>query len=346
VRFPDSRYDETWAAVEVARHIGSSHEVLDVNAGEGTWDRVTGLLRQAGQPFADTSLFAVSAVCKLMRQHVAVALSGDGGDEGFGGYDTFWRAGRIAPLLQLPAPLWRGAAAVLRPFARMGAVRSWAPDRVLELTAADDTSLIQSFYSMPAADHGALCIDTDLLPVRRLFEPRWANIFPRGASRLERLSAGLTETDMRLVLPNDFLFKVDTASMKESLEVRVPMLDEDLVEFGLTLPHRLKVKGRVCKRVLRDVAARRLPALVANKPKMGFAIPVDVWVNGAFKQRIRETLLGKSSRLPDVFRPEVYKPWIESFCSGGSSFGLSRQGLYNRAIMLLAVQMAFGGAEN
>ena len=88
------------------------------------------------------------------------------------------------------------------------------------------------------------------------------------------------------MLPNDFLFKVDTASMRESLEVRVPMLDEDLFAFGLSLPHRLKVNGRTCKRVLREVAKRRLPPAVANKPKWGFGIPVDTWVDADFKARL------------------------------------------------------------
>src|SRR5215813_4384639 len=98
VRFSEKEYDETWAAVAVAEHIGSCHETLDISNIPGTWEHVTGLLTHAGQPFADTSLFAVNAVCQLMRQHVTVALSGDGGDEGFGGYDLYWQIARIASL--------------------------------------------------------------------------------------------------------------------------------------------------------------------------------------------------------------------------------------------------------
>ena len=144
-----------------------------------------------------------------------------------------------------------------------------------------------------------------MLPVRRLFEPQWEYHLPRKASRLERLLRTATEVNTRLVLPNDFLFKVDTASMRESLEVRVPMLDEDLFAFGLSLPHCLKVNGRTCKRVLRAVAKRKLPPEVANKPKWGFGIPVDTWVNADFKARLRDALLGPSSRLPEFFRPEA-----------------------------------------
>src|SRR5206468_7475303 len=114
--------------------------------------------------------------------------------------------------------------------------------------------------------------------------------------------AHTTEVNTRLVLPNDFLFKVDTASMKESLEVRVPMLDEELFAFGLSLPHRLKVNRRTCKRVLRAIAQRNLPPNVANKPKMGFGIPVDAWVNADFKAHLRDVLLGPFSGLPEFFR--------------------------------------------
>jgi asparagine synthase (glutamine-hydrolysing) len=149
-----------------------------------------------------------------------------------------------------------------------------------------------------------------------------------------------TEANVRLVLPNDFLFKVDMASMKESMEIRVPMLDEDLFEFGFSLPHHLKVNGRTCKRVLRQVAKDKLPREVANKPKKGFSIPVDRWVDEEFKLFLKETLLGRSSRLRDIFRPEAYKPVIESFCNRHPCAGISRQGLYQRAIMLLSVQLA------
>src|SRR5262249_5780723 len=120
------------------------------------------------------------------------------------------------------------------------------------------------------------------------------------------------------------------------------MLDEDLFAFGLSLPHRLKVNGRTCKRVLRAVAKRRLPPSVANKPKWGFAIPVDSWVDAGFKARLKDTLLGSSSRLPEFFRPEVYQPMIEAFCKGSPCPSIPRQGLYQRAIMLLSVHLALG----
>jgi asparagine synthase (glutamine-hydrolysing) len=341
VRFSENEYDETWAAVETARHIGSCHETLEIEDNQGTWKHVTDLLLHCGQPFADTSLFAVNAVSKLMRRHVTVALSGDGGDEAFGGYDLYWQIARIARWQLLPGSIWRQGSLLLKPLATLGIVREHLPQRAREIAGADDTAIIQDLFSwIRDEEHKALCPGEDMLPVRRLFEPQWEYCLPRSSSRLERLSLHTTEVNTRLVLPNDFLFKVDTASMKESLEVRVPMLDEELFAFGLSLPHRLKVNGRSCKRVLRAVAQRRLPPKVANKPKMGFGIPVDAWVNGDFKACLRDVLLGPSSMLPEFFHSETYRPVVEAFCDGHPFGGISREGVYQRVIMLLAVQLA------
>ncbi len=341
VRFSEKKYDETWAAVAVAKHIGSHHETLDMDGVRGTWDRVTELLLHAGQPFADTSLFAVNAVCRLMRQHVTVALSGDGGDEGFGGYNFYWQIAKIARWQILPAPMWHGASLALGPLVYLQAIPNYLPQRLRELAGADNTSIIQNLFCwLRDKEHRHFCRNTDLLPVRRLFEPVWEYHLPRPASRVQWLSAHATEVNTRLTLPNDFLFKVDTASMRESLEVRVPMLDEELFAFALSLPHPLKVKGRTCKRVLRAVAKRRLPASVADKPKWGFGIPVDVWVDQDFKARLKDVLLGSSSGLPEFFRPEAYGPVIEAFCEGRTHPGISREGLYQRVTMLLSVQLA------
>jgi asparagine synthase (glutamine-hydrolysing) len=341
VRFPDKEYDETWAAAAVANYIGSHHETLDIEHGQGTWDHITRLLRHAGQPFADTSLFAVNAVCRLMRQYVTVALSGDGGDEGFGGYDLFWRIGKIARWQRLPLRIWRGGTALLDSFVPLGITNERLPQRLRDLTGADDASVLQILHCwIRQEEHNRLCIDENVLPIRRLFEPQWEHHLPPGAARYERLSAHAMELNTRLRLPNDYLFKVDTASMKESLEIRVPMLDEDLFAFGLSLPHCLKVRGRKCKIVLREVAKRRLPPTVASKAKRGFMIPVDRWVDVDFKARLREFLLGPSSKLPEFFRPEIYRPMVEAFCEGRWYPGISREGLYQRAIMLLSLQLA------
>jgi asparagine synthase (glutamine-hydrolysing) len=313
---------------------------LDMEAVPASWRDISTLLLHAGQPFADTSLFAVNAVCRLMRQHVTVALSGDGGDEGFGGYDFYWQVARIARLQTFPPIIWNGAGCTLTPMARIGVIPASLPLRLTELAQADDVSIIQNLFCWTRErEHRALCRDTDLLPVTRLFEPQWEHHAP-GPSRVEKLSMLATEANVRLMLANDFLFKVDIASMRESMEVRVPMLDEDLFEFALSLPHSLKVNGRTGKRVLRAVAHRGLPATVANKPKWGFQLPVDTWLDEDFKLHLRDALLGPCSKLPEFFQPKAYKPIVESFCEQRPCPGISREGLYQRVIMLLSVELA------
>ncbi|MBK9945667.1 MAG: asparagine synthase (glutamine-hydrolyzing) [Nitrospira sp.] len=341
VRFPDGDYDETWAAVAMAEYIGSTHVTLDMDEGQGTWDQVTDLLTHAGQPFADTSLFAVNAVSRIMRGHVTVALSGDGGDEVFGGYDVYWRLARIAQMQRLPPQVWRAIAWTLQPFGHLGVVPAHLPERLMEIGETDDVRVAQDLFALVHENElRELCIDSDKMqPVRRLFEQQWEHNLNGSTCRVERLSALVTEVNMRLVLPNDFLFKVDLASMKEGLEIRVPMLDEDLFAYGLTLPHDLKVKGRENKRILREIAMRKLPLAVAQKPKHGFAVPVDRWVEISFREQVRDALLGPSSQLPEFFKPEVYRPMVQAFCDGKQYESLSRDGHFRRVIMLLSLHL-------
>ncbi|MBK7804382.1 MAG: hypothetical protein IPJ55_17325 [Chloracidobacterium sp.] len=125
------------------------------------------------------------------------------------------------------------------------------------------------------------------------------------------------------------------------------MLDEDLMAFGLTLPQHLKVHHMNGKQVLRGVAQGWLPSAVANKPKWGFGVPVDTWVDPKFKEQMKEVLLGSSSRLPEFFHPESYLPIVKAFCDNTPFFQqVSRQGLYQRAIMLLLVDLAVGAKDS
>ena len=339
VRFPDASYDETWAAEAVASHVHSEHETFDFDLGGGSWDLITGLLEHAGQPFADTSLFAVNAISRLMRKRVKVALSGDGGDEAFGGYDLYWQLERFARLRRLPSPVIGAGAMALRVAGIADAKYNRWSDRLGELTDGDTSIIAGLFRWVRDEELHELLPDLKVDPVRRLFEKSWSHEFPAGANAIERLSAHATEVNVRLILPNDFLFKVDVGSMRESLEIRVPMLDEDLFELGLSLPHRLKVEKRTGKIVLRELARRQLPQAVANKPKWGFGVPLDRWVSDDFLVRLRDTITSRSP-IAQFYDPRAYMPLIEAFCSRDATFGrISREGLYQRVILLLSAHL-------
>ncbi len=344
VRFPDEQYDETHAALAVARHIRSTHEVVDMENLRLEWGEVTSLLRWAGQPFADTSIFGAHAVSKALRRSVTVALSGDGGDEGFGGYDDYGHLGRAITLARAPRQARGAIGTVVGLMEGAGLARSAETAVAKALPGTDNVSIVEYLQRWLRSDeHARLCAGLDALPPRRLFEPVWQHHLWPGASRKERLSALLTEVRTRVVLANDYLPQVDLASMNVSLEVRVPLLDEDLFGFGLTLPHNLKLRGKVSKPVLRQLAAERLPEAVARKPKHGFGVPVDTLATDEFRRCLRERLLAPNSRLRDVYDPAVYSPMVTAFAEGKLVEGISRQGLHQRVIMLLAVDLALEG---
>ncbi len=346
VRFSEAEYDETSSALAVAETIRSHHQVLEMGHAKGGWDEIQQLLVQAGQPFADTSLFALNAICRLMRRRVRVVLSGDGGDEAFGGYNIYWWLKSIAQWQSLPNLAKAGTLVGLgiMSLLRIGHPRLLQHSR--ELRDCDDTAIVQYlFCRMRQREHAKLCRDGNLLPVRRLFERQWGSRLSKGASRLERLTLHATEANVRLRLADGYLFKVDMASMRESLEVRVPFLDEDLFAFGLTLPNDLKTRGRTAKRVLRSLARSKLPARVANKPKQGFAIPFDVWSSDGFKVAVKDALLDPSSRLPEFFHPEAYRPLVRAFCAGRLFSGLSREALWQRVVMLLSVHLTLENSK-
>jgi len=342
VAFPDAVYDESWAARAVAEHLGTRHEELRLEDGGGDWELVCALLRHAGQPFADSSIFAVDAIARVMRERVTVALSGDGGDEGFGGYASFLRVVPAAALEVWPRPLRDLLARATAVGGRLGVMSAGAVEAIAALRDGDDVALLTAFHSWVRGEElGRLVAPLGRVePVRRWFERRWSVDRSAVSTGIERISSLLTEVSARLMLPNDYLFKVDCASMRHALEVRVPMLDEELVALGLRLPHRLKVAGGSTKVLLRHLAARYLPKRVAEKPKAGFSVPVDSWVASGFRNRLRERFLTGHSPCEDLMSEKVFRPWVEAFLAGYPLRGISRAGLYQRIVMLLAADLA------
>ena len=345
VRFPDRSFDETARALSVANHCGTTHQVIELRDYTMTPDQLLGIIRHFDQPFADTSCIPMFWVSRAIRDHgIICTLSGDGGDEVFGGYQRFWYANRLAHLMQLPA--W-ACAAVAR-VGRSLAVRTRNMGRQLAKAAAfaqrgrEDSAVLLaglSNYLTEDQKHELL------LPNASSFQPvfRHFNGYrPTGTADLEELSRRMTETLFAVSLPSDMLRKVDMMSMRASIEVRVPLLDEDVVSLGMRIPHRLKSDGREGKLVLRALARQWLPQEIAGHPKQGFAIPLDVMATPALHSLLGDLLLGSDAHTGWFLNRALVQDWLLRFrqaSTGDVGGSISREGLYRRVFMLLSLEL-------
>jgi len=346
VRFPDRTHDETSRALAVAAHYGTRHFTVDLPPGALRADAILDLLRHFDQPFADTSLIPTYWIARAVReQGIICTLSGDGGDEGFGGYPLFWRANSLMRLTRLPAWATHAAAVV------GDRVAPWTQDwgRQVSKAAAladagrSDVAVLMaglSNYLTEAQKQEIVQAGAReaLEPVYRLYHDR----HPNGDVDLEQLSRRLTENEFAVSLPSQMLRKVDMMSMRASIEVRVPMLDERVVELGLSLPSALKTEGRTGKRVLRALAARWLPTRVAGAGKRGFGIPLDLMAPPELHAALADMLLGPDARTRGCTNAAVLRGWLREFRRAGEgdyTGTLSREGLYRRLISLLALEL-------
>ncbi len=351
VRFPDVDYDETALAMAVSKRYGTRHETIELPSAALDPDLVVELLHHFDQPFADTSLIPTYWISRAIRDRGIIAtLSGDAGDEAFGGYAAFWRANRLVQLLRMP----EGVRAAFGSAARI--LATVTPDagrqllRALDLARAGNESsarLIASLQSYVPEEQKRTLVRPEaaeaLSPLSRLLENHNGRNGGRSiAGDLESLSSGITEACFDIGLPSDMLRKVDMMSMRASLEVRVPMLDEDVVDLGVSLTHRLKTDGRRGKLVLRSLAEEWLPPEVARHPKHGFGIPLDVMLNDRFMDMISDTLLAPGARIASFIEMSVARRWVEMFRgsrAGARDGRVSREGLYQRIFMLLSLEL-------
>jgi asparagine synthase (glutamine-hydrolysing) len=322
VGFHDEGYDEAGQARAVAAHLGTDHTELYVSP-QDALAVVPRLPEMFDEPFADSSQIPTFLVSRLARQQVTVSLSGDGGDELFGGYNRHvwgprvWR--RMAPL---PLPLRRAAARALtartpeswdRLYGRAervlpAALRQRTPGYKLHKLAGVLGSgsaeemyrrLASHWRNPPAVVPGAVEPPTALTD-----SSRWAAV------------PGVAETmmflDLVTYLPDDILTKVDRASMAVSLEARVPLLDHRVVEFAWRLPLRMKLREGEGKWVLRRVLDRYVPRELVERPKMGFAVPLAAWLRGPLRDWAEALLDPRVLRTGGFFDPApVRKAWAE-----------------------------------
>jgi asparagine synthase (glutamine-hydrolysing) len=262
IGFEHADYDEAPFARRVAEHLRTDHTELIVREAEAR-EVAHELPELYDEPFADPSALPTVLLSRLTRQHVTVALSGDGGDELFGGYDQYAKLRRLLPLFALPGPLRAALAAGATRLPR-GALRNG----LLHLRSPDAAHLAFSLVNGGRAETlGALCGEVPPTPC-----PVYLAAFraARVASTLQRSMLA----DARVYLPDDILTKVDRASMSVGLEARVPLLDYRVVRFAFGLAPAVVWHGGRTKAPLRAVLHRRVPPALFQRPKHGFGIPI------------------------------------------------------------------------
>ena len=290
IAIPGSPLDEAAHAERVARHFATEHHVLPLGTpGLAVLDDIAPWV---DEPIADSSIIPAFLVSRLTRHHVTVALGGDGGDELFGGYRDYTAGlNDQARLGWVPAPALRAAAGLVarlpagvRGRNRIASLREGPLQQMIWGSTYFDQELRRRILGPDIVSELGVRLDA---PERLLL-----SLFSSGSDPVDRM----TRTHFGSVLPDDFLVKVDRASMAVSLEIRAPFLDHRLVEFAFgRVPSRWKVTGGESRRIQRILARRWLPAEANFSRKQGFSIPLDEWLRADGCERVRSVC----ATLPD-----------------------------------------------
>jgi asparagine synthase (glutamine-hydrolysing) len=317
IGFHEQGYDEAAYAKSVAQHLGTNHTELYVEPGHA-FDVIPKLPEWYDEPFADSSQIPTFLVSEMTRRHVTVALSGDGGDELFTGYNRyFWAETLWKRFSSIPLPLRHVIAAGLRslPPAMWNSLFSLVPERVRPPQPGDKLHKLASMlgHDGPQAIYKRLITlcEPDQLIVSG-HEPKGVIADESVARDLPDFPAWMQFVDTVTYLPDDILTKVDRATMAVSLEGRVPLLDHRVVEYAWTLPLSLKIRDGKGKWALRQVLKRYVPDKLIDRPKQGFGVPIDSWLRGPLRDWAEELLSPRALAADGLLRPEpVTAMWRE-----------------------------------
>lgn len=301
IGFADADFSELKYARLVAERFGTEHNEFIVEP--SAIEVLPTLVRHLGNPFADSSIVPTYYVAKVARQHVTVALNGDGGDELFAGYDRY-RIARYEPVLNaIPKPMLSTSGVLLRLIPTSPALPRMLQRlrRVGAMMTLEGDERYLALVGYFTARDGAFGqrVESRAEPLE-VFRQALAEAQPRAA--VERLLA----IDSRTYLPGDLLVKMDIAAMSSSLEARSPFLDHKLIDFVTHLPPNMKVRDGESKYLLRRLMRGVLPDDVLKRRKMGFGVPVGRWMRGPMRQLVEDTLLTMPDR-PMVDRLVVHR---------------------------------------
>jgi asparagine synthase (glutamine-hydrolysing) len=304
IGFESAGFNELPYAREVAELFGAEHHELVVRP--DAVELLPKLTRHYGEPFADHSAIPSFYLAEMTRRHVTVALTGDGGDEVFGGYGRYAHGAMLERLDRVPAGMRRAAArlaARLRPDGDLNSPRNRVrrAAALLPLSPADR-------YLRAMSRFGLDLRESLYTPEFRaaLAEPAAATIAePWEASSAEDPIDRMLDVDQQTYLPGDLLVKMDIATMAYGLEARSPLLDHEVVELGAALPTRFKVRGREKKIALRAALRGVVPDRHIDRAKQGFQVPMAEWFRTDLRELARETLLGEAAASRGYLRQDV-----------------------------------------
>ncbi len=310
IGFDEAGFDERERARSVAQRYSTDHHemVLKPNALE----LLPKMAEIFDEPFADSSAIPTYLVSQLAREHVKVALSGEGGDELFGGYFNYV-GHRLAPIVGRAAPLLRPLIHRLPSSTKQASSLDYKAKRFIDGAAAGPLErhfIWKSIFSpelraeVLTSDHRGAHDPIDLL------RPTYAET--EGADRLARIM----DVDLRVFLVEDMLVKTDRTSMAQSLEARVPFLDPAITNLALMIPSRHKVRGLTKKRLLRKALAPLVPEMVLNGKKQGFSIPVGTWLREDLQPVVREMLAPSEIRKQGVFQDATVTRLVDQHSRG------------------------------
>lgn len=320
VGFDDPRYDESEHAAAVAAHLGTEHTTLRATS-QMALDVIPKLPELYDEPFADSSQIPTFLISSLTRQHVTVALSGDAGDELFGGYNRYVWVPRVwGKLARMPQPIRQALARALKSvppggYDRMMALGSRVlPSRLHIRTFGEKLYKLADVLacSSDRALYGGLA-SMNRHP-EDLLEPEYS--FGKPVEQLYPALAWFDQVEWMMLMDtlnfmvDDVLVKVDRASMASSLEVRAPFLDPDVYTAAWQLPLDMRVRNGEGKWALRQILYRHVPRELIERPKMGFAVPLDDWLRGPLRDWAEDLLSQPSlSSIPAINQRSVQSMW-------------------------------------
>lgn len=332
IGFEDMHFNEAHHAGVVARHLGTDHTELYVSQ-KNALDLVPQLPAVFDEPFADPSQIPTLLLSRLTRKHVTVAMSGDGGDEVFGGYNRYLMGPRQWNRLSwLPTSFKKTLCSVIENLpSRRSAILQRIIGNILERTG-HSPNLVHKMAKIANSMRRAQTIDDFYVLLVREWEAPFSLVSgteERGALLddrpawpcLARPEARMMALDAMTYLPDDIMVKVDRCSMTASLETRAPLLDARVVEFASRLPFDMKISGGTGKRLLRHVLYRYVPPALIERPKQGFELPLDDWLRGSLRDWAENLLSEERLKSEGFFQPQPIRSAWQSHLKGERQFG-------------------------